>query len=985
MRKQALEEEISQKTKSALHKSELQFRRLLEKLPAGAYTCNPEGLITYFNQHAVRLWGRAPKLNDPMDRFCGSFKLFSIDGSPIAHDQCWMALALKMDKEYNGHEIVIERPDGQRFTVLAYANPIHDESGKLIGAVNVLVDISDRRRAEDELEIRVQERTRELVKANEALQSEIAERRRVEKILHESEEHFRLLVAGVKDYAIFMLDTDGYIVSWNAGAELIKGYRAEEIIGKHFSCFYSAEDVERGKPQHGLDIAVREGRYEDEGWRVRKDGSRFWANVLITALQDEKGNLRGFSKVTRDITKRKQAEEELKKSLDQLSKKNRYETIISAVTRSVHRSIDLQDVLENAVEAISENMDSVDSVSIFLVEGQEAVLKANRGFPDWFIERMRRIPYPKGATWKAIIEEKPVYCADVNQDTVIGPIGRELGIKSYLVAPIHFEGKRVGTLNINSFRKNAFDEEEIKLLEIVAQQIEVAISNAQQAERIEESRDFYLKLFDEFPAMIWRSGTDAKCDYLNKSWLEFRGKTIDQEMEDAWAGRIHPDDLESCLKTYLDAFNTRRIFDMEYRLRRYDGEYRWVVDFGRPFYNFEGEFAGYIGSCYDITDRKRMEEERLKFSKLESVGVLAGGIAHDFNNMLTAMLSTISVARMDARFGTNLYNYLVEAEKVCLQARGLTQQLLTFSRGGAPIKKLCSIVETIKDSALFALRGSNVRCEFSIEDDLWDVEADQGQITQAINNLVINAQQAMPQGGVIKIRANNTQLEAGFISSHIKGGKYVKITVEDQGIGIPKEHLARIFDPYFTTKQKGSGLGLATTYSIIKNHEGYIDVESQSTVGTKFYIHIPASEKRAEGKKIVQEKVGGGTKGRVLIMDDEGIIRKSTGKALMRMGYEVECAKDGTEAIEIYTRAREENRAFDLVIMDLTIPGGMGGREAIAKLIETDPEVRAVVSSGYSNDPIMSEYEDYGFRGVVSKPYTIEDLAQTLYKVIGEE
>ncbi|MGE5443163.1 MAG: ATP-binding protein, partial [Ignavibacteriales bacterium] len=372
-------------------------------------------------------------------------------------------------------------------------------------------------------------------------------------------------------------------------------------------------------------------------------------------------------------------------------------------------------------------------------------------------------------------------------------------------------------------------------------------------------------------------------------------------------------------------------------------------------------------------------------SKLESVGVLAGGIAHDFNNMLTAMLSTISVAKMDARTGTELYNNLTETERICFQARGLTQQLFTFSRGGAPVRKLCSIVETIKDSALFALRGSNVRCEFSIEDGLWDVEADQGQISQAMNNLVINAQQAMPQGGVIEIRANNTHLDAGFISSYIKGGKYVRITVEDRGIGIPKEHLTRIFDPYFTTKQKGSGLGLATTYSIITNHDGFIDVESEIAIGTKFYVYIPASEKRAEEKKIVQEKVEGGTKGRVLIMDDEGIIRKSVGRALMRMEYEVEYAKDGVEALEIYTRAREENRPFDLVIMDLTIPGGMGGKEAIKRLTDIDPDVRAIVSSGYSNDPVMSEYKDYGFRGVVSKPYTIEDLAETLHKVLGGE
>ncbi len=757
-------------------------------------------------------------------------------------------------------------------------------------------------------------------------------------------------------------------------------------------------------------------------------------------------------------------EETIRKNLAQLSKKNRYEEIISAVTRIVHKSINLQEVLENAIESMNKNMDKVEHVSIFLVEGDDVVIKAHRGYPDWFIERVRRIPYPRGAVWKTIIEGKTRYVADIDKDTAIEPAGREIGTKSYLCMPIYFEGKAIGAVIINSLKKDDFDKEELNLLEIVVQQIEIAINSAKQAEalrktreeleirieertreimkvneelrneiaerkqveeelkkardelgikvekrtakismvnarlrqeiierrRIEEtllrSRDFYLKLFDEFPAMIWKSGTNAKCNYFNKSWLDFRGRTLDQEIEDGWAGRIHPDDLEDCLKTYINAFNTRRVFKMEYRLRRYDGEYRWVIDFGRPFYDLDGEFAGYIGSCYDITDRKRIEEERLKLDKLESLGVLAGGIAHDFNNMLGAILSTISVAKMDKHLEAESYNSLSEVERICIEAKRLTQQLLTFSKGGTPVKKLTSIEQIIRESASFALRGSNVRCESSIEDGLWDAEVDQGQIAQVISNLVINAQQSMPQGGVIKIKANNTELRRGFISSYIKEGNYVKITVEDHGIGIPKEHLSRIFDPYFTTKQKGSGLGLATAYSIIKSHGGFIDVESELGKGSRFYIYIPASEKRVLQRKSEGEKrAEARSRARVLIMDDEAIIRKSVGRALTRMGYDVEYATDGEEAIELYTKAREENRAFDLVIMDLTVPGGMGGREAIKRLRDIDPDVRAVVSSGYSNDPVMSEFTNYGFRGVISKPYTIEDLAETLRQVLNNQ
>jgi two-component system, cell cycle sensor histidine kinase and response regulator CckA len=539
--------------------------------------------------------------------------------------------------------------------------------------------------ARDRLEIRVQERTRELMKTNEELRFEISERKRAEEKQRESEERFRLVVEGVKDYAIFMLDTGGHIISWNAGVERIKGYRAEEIIGKHFSCFYTSEDVEHGKPQHKLEIAVREGRCEDEGWRVRKDGSKFWANVVITALRDESGNLRGFSKVTRDITERKQA-----------------------------------------------------------------------------------------------------------------------------------------------------------------------------------------------------------------------------------------------------------------------------------------------------------EAERLKLDKLESIGILAGGIAHDFNNFLSALLSTISVTKMDAHIETNMYENLTEAERICIQAKGLTQQLLIFSRGGGPIKKLTSMEEIIRDSASFVLSGSNARCEFSIEEGLWNVEVDGGQISQVISNIVINADQAMPRGGIIKVNAENTTVGENVLSS-IQRGRYVKITIEDQGIGIPKEYLPKIFDPYFTTKRKGSGLGLATAYSIIRNHNGYIEVESESGRGTKFYIYIPASEKKVEEKEAVQKGVEGVSRGRILIMDDEVIIRRAAGKVLSRLGYEVEYAKDGSEAIELYIGAKQRNKPFDVVIMDLTIPGGMGGKEAIERLIEMDPEVKAIVSSGYSDDPIMSDYRGYGFRGVIGKPYSIGELTETLRKVMSGE
>jgi CheY-like chemotaxis protein len=279
--------------------------------------------------------------------------------------------------------------------------------------------------------------------------------------------------------------------------------------------------------------------------------------------------------------------------------------------------------------------------------------------------------------------------------------------------------------------------------------------------------------------------------------------------------------------------------------------------------------------------------------------------------------------------------------------------------------------------------GSDVRCEFHISEDLWKVEVDEGQISQAIANLLINADQAMQGGGVIRVSAENVNLRLGD-GLPLKEGRYVKVTIEDEGIGIPQEHLPKIFDPYFTTKHSGSGLGLAASYSIIKSHDGYIRVESQLGGGTKFYIYLPASRKEITPSTDTKEKPIEG-KGRILVMDDEDMIRTVLGDLLTQIGYEVEFARDGKEAIDLYKRAGESSRPYDVVIMDLTIPGGMGGKEAIKRLLEIDQGIKAIVSSGYSNNPVMSKYKEYGFRGVVSKPYSIEDLAETLHKVLNEE
>ncbi|MFH0754164.1 MAG: ATP-binding protein, partial [Candidatus Omnitrophota bacterium] len=364
-----------------------------------------------------------------------------------------------------------------------------------------------------------------------------------------------------------------------------------------------------------------------------------------------------------------------------------------------------------------------------------------------------------------------------------------------------------------------------------------------------------------------------------------------------------------------------------------------------------------------------------------SVGVLAGGIAHDLNNILTTILGNVSMAKTQVKPEDEMFDLLGEAETATARAQTLTKQLLTFAKGGTPVKETASIKEILKESSSFALRGSKSGCEFSIAEDLWPAEVDVGQISQVINNIVINANQAMPEGGIIQLCAENKVVEDRH-SLPIKPGRYIKISIKDQGVGIAQNHLLKIFDPYFTTKYEGSGLGLATTYSIIKKHDGHITVESQLGIGTKIYIYLPATDKAVPEKEEVRLIAG---QGKILVMDDEASLRELLKTMLEKLGYEPEFAKDGAETIRMVKEALEAEKPYDAVILDLTIPGGMGGKEAINKLLEIDPEVKAIVSSGYSNDPVLANFQEYGFKGVMPKPFAFQSLGKLLHDVLWGE
>jgi two-component system cell cycle sensor histidine kinase/response regulator CckA len=393
-----------------------------------------------------------------------------------------------------------------------------------------------------------------------------------------------------------------------------------------------------------------------------------------------------------------------------------------------------------------------------------------------------------------------------------------------------------------------------------------------------------------------------------------------------------------------------------------------------------GRLLGFWWLKRDISEKKRAEDELRRAQKLESLGLLAGGIAHDFNNLLTGIMGNISLALRTLDPEHRAHGRLEAAAVASSRAKDLTRQLLTFSQGGAPVKKTSSIVELLIDSVMFALRGSKVLCEFSIPEDLWHIDMDSGQIHQVINNLIINAVQAMPDGGKIQVDAANLTVteNAGL---PLRKGRYVTIAIRDTGIGIPQEYLQKIFDPYFTTKERGTGLGLATSYSVVRKHGGLMTVESNVGMGSTFHFYLPAATHELEiSQAPVEEDILGS--GRILVMDDDDLIRDLAGELLTMLGYDVAFAKDGGEALNTYEDAFFAGTPFDAVIMDLTVPGGMGGKEAIGRLREIDPDVRAIVSSGYSNDPVMAEYEKHGFVGVLPKPYDANEVRRLLGHVL---
>ncbi len=491
----------------------------------------------------------------------------------------------------------------------------------------------------------------------------------------------------------------------------------------------------------------------------------------------------------------------------------------------------------------------------------------------------------------------------------------------------------------------------------------------------------------------WARDLAGKLLYASPECRRIFGKVEAEEQGtlDSFLELVHPDDRQRVAEVFATLVQTKQPFLIDFNVIRPDGGECIVRGRGEVVPDESGRPSKVIGTVQDITEQRKAEADRIELErqmlnvqKLESLGILAGGIAHDFNNLLTGILGNLSLMRMGLPGNHPLHDRITNCEKAVQQATGLTCQLLTFSKGGEPVKKLVDLRRTVRDAVSFSLHGSNVGVEMNLDADLWPIEADEGQISQVFHNLLINAYQAMPRGGTVRVEASNCRILHGEARS-LEPGDYVLVSVIDQGTGIAPENMNRIFDPYFTTKETGTGLGLTALHSIVRKHGGRVQASSRVGAGTSFRVCLPAlpalaAEVPASAQSAKAPARTG--EGSVMVMDDEDIIRVLAHEILSMLGYNVKTCSCGEELIGLYENSVESGSRPDAVIMDLTIPGKMGGLAAAAAILDLDPRARLIVSSGYSNDPVLANYLDYGFCEAVAKPFSVEELDGSLRRAL---
>lgn len=541
----------------------------------------------------------------------------------------------------------------------------------------------------------------------------------------------------------------------------------------------------------------------------------------------------------------------LSEKVEELSRITRHEEIINRVISAVHSSLDLDEVTRIAADSVMNNIDNVDWFAIYLVDQVNAVLHTYRGYPEWFTDRAGIIPYPRGFTWRTIIEGSSFYVPDTSVDEVIGSAGKQLGIMSYYSVPIKAGNNSIGCIHLISSKKDAFDLHDIYLMDNISKQIATAIIHAKNTEMLLQSEKNYQTLAEISPVGIYRTDSHGMCTYVNRRWQEIWGLNYEEACESSWAKYIHKEDHERVVNSWNNMIEKGHDYQEEYRIKRNDSQELWVLEQASPERDINNKITGYVGTVTDITDNKKSQEQLLQVQRIESMGNLAGGIAHNLNNMLQPIMMSIQTLkqRISDEKSLDLVNIV---ERSASHSADLVNRMLSLNRKYRRESELVSVNFLLEDvgNLLKDTFPSSVKTRFDIPDGIRNLRGDYHQLFQVIINLCINAKDAMPSGGTISVKAENSIRNTPKADGLSSGDEYVTIYVSDNGTGISKDNINHIFDPFFTTKDpgKGTGLGLSTSYRIISEHGGRIEVTSEVGKGTTFTLYLPATSGKSESR-----------------------------------------------------------------------------------------------------------------------------------------
>ena len=770
---------------------------------------------------------------------------------------------------------------------------------------------------------------------------DITERRQAEIALRRSENMLQAII-DTEPECVKLLDAEARLIMMNrAGLAMLEVDNLEQvkdrcvcpmIVSEHWQDF---TDLTRRVFQGESGTLVFE--------MVGAKGRHLWLETHAVPFRNEKEEIVALLGVTRDITAQRQAEEALIRSME------RYRTLYDEtpiLMQSIDRNGVLVDVNNHWLRTMGYERDEV----------------LGRKATDFYTEASRL--YALHVVQPAFFRDGS--CTDI---------------------PLEFvkkNGEVIDTLLSASGERDA-DGTVIRSRAV----IQDVTRQKRTEEAIRQSEQLVRSIIDSVDEGFILLDREFHIQLANSSFCRMFG-VLESEVIGRHCYKLAHRNSTPCQEVGVECaikrvFQTGQPCTAMHTCQDENGTTRYIESRGFPLVNADGVVASAIEVIHDVTDRYRLEAEQLKAQKMEAIGTLAGGIAHDFNNLLQGVFGYLSLAKMGIDNKEDALQAMEQAEKALSLSKQLAMQLLTFAKGGKPIKQPLMLQGVIADSAKFALSGSRCEAHIHLDDGLWLVEADEGQIGQVIQNIVLNADQAMPSGGRIEIAAHNLVLPDPGLPLDLPAGHYVTMVIKDNGPGISAQHLAQIFDPYFTTKEVGSGLGLATSYSIVKNHEGLLTVTSELGKGSCFSIYLPALQPASELRRPEPLAVKGeSARGRILVMDDDQGVRDVAGQMLRAFGHEVAFAEHGEEAIAKYREAKGRGLPFDVVILDLTIRGGMGGYDTLRQLLTIDPEVKAVVSSGYSNDTVLANFRMHGFRACLNKPYALRDLQETLLELLAE-